>query len=277
MKARASMFASWSAPVPMRLLAVALAGVWLAAAPAAHAGLFDDEEARRAILDLRQRVDGSRQASDQATQRLAEEVRKQAEENAQLRRSILELQGQIDAVRGDLAKQRGLDEQLARDVAELQKGQKNLSQGVEDRLKKIEPTKVTVDGQEFTADPAETRDYEAALAVFRKGDFPAAQTGFFEFVKRYPQSGYGPSALFWLGNAQYATRAYKEAVANFRSMLAVAPTHPRAPEAALSIANCQLELKDTKAARKTLDDLVKAYPQSEAAVAAKDRLSKIKT
>ena len=274
MKARAGMQISSR---PMRLLAVVLAGVWLAAAPAAHAGLFDDEEARRAILDLRQRVDGSRQASDQATQRLAEEVRKQAEENAQLRRSILELQGQIDAVRGDLAKQRGLDEQLARDVAELQKGQKNLSQGVEDRLKKIEPTKVSVDGQEFTADPAETRDYEAALAVFRKGDFPAAQTGFFEFVKRYPQSGYGPSALFWLGNAQYATRAYKEAVANFRSMLAVAPTHPRAPEAALSIANCQLELKDTKAARKTLDDLVKAYPQSEAAVAAKDRLSKIKS
>lgn len=274
MKARAGMQISSR---PMRLLAVALAGVWLAAAPAAHAGLFDDEEARRAILDLRQRVDGSRQASDQATQRLAEEVRKQAEENAQLRRSILELQGQIDAVRGDLAKQRGLDEQLARDVAELQKGQKNLSQGVEDRLKKIEPTKVSVDGQEFTADPAETRDYETALAVFRKGDFPAAQTGFFEFVKRYPQSGYGPSALFWLGNAQYATRAYKEAVANFRSMLAVAPTHPRAPEAALSIANCQLELKDTKAARKTLDDLVKAYPQSEAAVAAKDRLSKIKS
>ena len=274
MKARAGMQISSR---PMRLLAVALAGIWLAAAPAAHAGLFDDEEARRAILDLRQRVDGSRQASDQATQRLAEEVRKQAEENAQLRRSILEVQGQIDAVRGDLAKQRGLDEQLARDVAELQKGQKNLTQGVEDRLKKIEPTKVTVDGQEFTADPAETRDYEAALAVFRKGDFPAAQTGFFEFVKRYPQSGYGPSALFWLGNAQYATRAYKEAVANFRSMLAVAPTHPRAPEAALSIANCQLELKDTKAARKTLDDLVKAYPQSEAAVAAKDRLSKIKS
>ncbi|MDB5847812.1 MAG: tol-pal system protein YbgF [Rhodoferax sp.] len=264
------------APVPMRLLALALGSLWLVAAPAAHAGLFDDEEARRAILDLRQRIDASRQASDTATQRVVEEVRKQAEENAQLRRSILELQGQIDSVRGDLAKQRGLDEQLARDVAELQRSQKNLTQGVDDRLKKIEPTKVSVDGQEFTADPLETRDYEAALAVFRKGDFPGAQTGFFEFVKRYPQSGYGPSALFWLGNAQYATRAYKEAVANFRAMLAAAPTHPKAPEAALSIANCQMELKDAKAARKTLDDLIKVYPQSEAAVAAKDRLSKIK-
>jgi TolA-binding protein len=50
----------------------------------------------------------------------------------------------------------------------------------------------------------------------------------------------------------------------------------RAPEAALSIANCQIELKDSKAARKTLEDLIKVYPQSEAASVAKDRLSKLK-
>ena len=41
-------------------------------------------------------------------------------------------------------------------------------------------------------------------------------------------------------------------------------------------ANCQVELKDTRAARKTLEDLIKAYPQSEAAVAAKDRLTRLK-
>ena len=50
----------------------------------------------------------------------------------------------------------------------------------------------------------------------------------------------------------------------------------RAPEAVLSIANCQIELKDTRAARKTLEDLIKAYPQSEAAVAGKERLARLK-
>jgi tol-pal system protein YbgF len=147
---------------------------------------------------------------------------------------------------------------------------------VDDRLRKFEPGKVTVDGREFVADPAETRDYEAALAVFRKGDFAAAQTGFLNFVKRYPQSGYNASALFWLGNAQYATRSYKEAIDNFRNMLTVNADHPRAPEAALSIANCQVELKEVRGARKTLEDLIKVYPQSEAAVAAKDRLAKMR-
>jgi TolA-binding protein len=50
----------------------------------------------------------------------------------------------------------------------------------------------------------------------------------------------------------------------------------RAPEASLSIANCQVELKDVKSARKTLEDLIKVYPQSEAAAVAKDRLAKLK-
>jgi TolA-binding protein len=35
-------------------------------------------------------------------------------------------------------------------------------------------------------------------------------------------------------------------------------------------------LKDTKAARKTLEDLLKAYPQSEAASAAKERLARLR-
>ena len=186
------------------------------------------------------------------------------------------MQNQIEALRGEQAKLRGQNEQLVRDLADLQRQQKDAAQTVEERLRKFEPTKVSVDGREFVAEPAEKREFEAALAVFRKGEFAPAQNAFVDFLKRYPQSGFAASALFWLGNAQYATRDYKEAVINFRALLSLVPDHARAPEAVLSIANCQLELKDTKAARKTLEDLVKAYPQSEAASAAKERLARLK-
>jgi TolA-binding protein len=50
----------------------------------------------------------------------------------------------------------------------------------------------------------------------------------------------------------------------------------RSADAMLSVANCQLELKDIKAARKTLGDVVKTYPHTEAASAASERLAKIK-
>lgn len=242
-------------------------------AASVSAGLFDDDEARKAILDLRARVDAVRTESDA---KIAQEARRLSEDNAQLRKGMLDLQNQIETLRAELAKLRGQDEQLQRDVAELQRRQKDMAQGVDERLRQFEPSKVVVDGAEFVAEPAERRDFEAALATFRRGAFPAAQTAFFDFLKRYPQSGYAPTALFWLGNAQYANRDYRDAIANFRALLARAPDHFRAPEALLSVANCQIELKDAKAARRTLEDLLKAHPKSEAAQAAKERLSHLK-
>ena len=99
----------------------------------AHAALFEDDEARRAILEVRQRLDASQQ-------RLTEELRRSGEENAQLRRSLLELSSQIELLRNELARMRGQDEQFARELAEVQRAQKDMTQGVNDRLSRFEPS-----------------------------------------------------------------------------------------------------------------------------------------
>jgi tol-pal system protein YbgF len=237
------------------------------------AGLFDDEEARRAILDLRQKIEVVRVDSEQ---KIADEARRNAEDAAQLRRTLLELQNQLEANRADTAKLRGQVEQLTRDLADVQRKLKDTTQNVDDRLRKFEPSKVTVDGREFLADPAEKKDFDAALTVFRKGDFVNAQAAFLDFLNRYNASGYRPSALFWIGSAQYAVKDYKNAQINFRTLVQQAADHVRAPEALLALANCQLELKDNKTAKKTLEELVASYPTSEAAGAAKDRLARLK-
>jgi tol-pal system protein YbgF len=251
------------------MAAAGLAALCLGTGTGASAALFEDDEARRAILELRQRTEAQRIASE----RQAEELRS---ENSQMRRSLLELQTQIESLRGEIARMTGQNETLMREIADIQRRQKDIVQGVEDRLRKVEPSKVSVDGREFIADPAEAREFEAALAVFRKGEFAAAQRAFEDFIRRHPQSGFHATALFWLGNSQYANRDYKGAIGNFRALLTASPDHPRAPEAVLSIANCQIELKDNAGARRTLDELVKAYPQSEAAVAAKERLARLR-
>ena len=169
------------------------------------------------------------------------------------------------AVQGLDAKVQGLEARLSA-----------TAQGLDERFRTVEPVKVTLDGREFMAEQAEKRDFEAALALFRKAEFSGAKTAFFDFLSRYTRSGYLPSALFWLGNAQYATRDYTAAMVNFRALIANAPDHQRTPEAVLSVANCQLELKDSRGARKTLQDLVSAYPKSEAAIAARERLALLK-
>jgi tol-pal system protein YbgF len=251
-----------------RLLSGLAAGFCLCIAfwsPLARAGLFDDDEARKAILDLRQKA----QLGEEQRGRLADQIE-------QMKRGLLDLNSQIQGLQAENAKLRGQNEQLARDVSELQVKQKDIAQGVDERMRKFEPQKVSLDGKDFTADPDEKRQYDDALETLRKGDFGATVMALTAFRKRWPASGYTNSALFWLGNAQYGGRQYAAAIASFRSLVGSAPDHPKAPEALLAIANCQAELKDRPAARRTLDELLRNYPNSEAAQAGRDRLATLK-
>ncbi len=251
---------------------------------AAHAGLFDDEEARKAIVDLRARM---AQIDDTGKARVAEAVaaaqaaQKQnndalLEQLAVLRRGMLDLNNQLEAMRGELAKLRGNDEQFGRELAEIQKRQRDMAQSQDERLRKLEPVKVAIDGKDHLVDQDEKKAYDEAIASIRAGEFDKAVQQLGGFQRRYAGSPFGDSARFWLGNAQYGKRDYKEAITAFRSFVAAAPEHPRAPEALLALANSQAETKDPRGARKTLDDLIKAYPQSEAAQAGRERLPSIK-
>jgi tol-pal system protein YbgF len=254
----------------------AFGGLCLSAAlfaPAAHAGIFDDDEARRAIIDLRQKLE---QNSEQARVQQAAQMATLTDQVNQLKRSMLDLNNQLEQLRSDNAKLRGQSEELTRAVSDMQRTQKDLQTGVEDRMRKFEPQQVTVDGKDFTVDPDEKRQYDEAMELFRKSDFAGTSTALVAFRKRYPSSGYNESVLFWLGNAQYGSRQYKDAITSFRSLVSAAPDNPKSPEALLAIANCQAELKDTKSARRTLDELIKNYPSTEAATAARERLVSIK-
>ena len=282
--------------------------------PTAQAALFEDEEARRAILDLRQRLENQRQTQLQSTdqtlqksldqsQKQIEILRKQVEleinqSKQDNRQAALQLQAQIEALKQDIANLRGEREQLLREITLLQRAQKDINVDIEERFQKItsqlakqeaapppsvkeeapksSKVNVQVDGFEFLAEPDEKRDFEAAFVLFRKGDFAAAAKEFAQFVKVYSASGYKPSALYWLGSAKFARRDFNEAIAHLKGLVNDFPNHARAPEAMLTIGNAQLEIKQAKEARKTFNELLKLYPTTEAAAAAKDRLAQIK-
>ena len=293
------------------LLAASLC-LWAVLVPTAQAALFEDEEARRAILDLRQRLENQRQTQLQSTdqtlqksldqsQKQIEILRKQVEleinqSKQDNRQAALQLQAQIEALKQDIANLRGEREQLLREITLLQRAQKDINVEIEERFQKIydqfakkeapstqkeeapksAKVNVQVDGFEFLAEPDEKRDFEAAFVLFRKGDFAASAKEFAQFVKAYSASGYKPSALYWLGSAKFARRDFNEAIAHLKGLVNDFPNHARAPEAMLTVGNAQLEIKQAKEARKTFNELLKLYPTTEAAAAAKDRLAQIK-
>jgi tol-pal system protein YbgF len=211
------------------------------------------------------------------------------------RQAVLQLQAQIDALKQDIANLNGEREQLLREITLLQRALKETKVDIEERFQKMnsqslkqEPpaikeeasksskVNVQVDGFEFLAEPEEKRDFEAAFVLFRKGDFAAAAKEFAQFVKVYSASGYKPSALYWLGSARFARRDFNEAIAQLKGLANDFPNHARTPEAMLTVGNAQLEIKQPKEARKTFNEILKLYPTTEAAAAAKDRLAQIK-
>ena len=161
-------------------------------------------------------------------------------------------------------------------MAETQRQQRDVWAALDERLRALEPVQVTVDGQTFAVRPEEKTAFEEAMAALRASDFARAATLYGQFLGRYPGSGYTPAALYWLGNARYALRQYREAIDSYQQLLDRYARHSRAPEAMLALASCQLELKDGNAARATWRALVQRYPESEAAAAARERLARMR-
>jgi len=244
------------------LFAVALA---LLISLPAHAQLFGgDDEARKAILQIREQIKVLQQRETEMTARL------DRMESAQ--RNQLELVNQIESLRQESARLRGQVETLTNEVATLQKRNRDLYADLDARLKKMEPQSVTVDGRSAAVDRAELAAYETPLAQFRSGDFKGSLPGFQQFVARYPASAYAPAAQYWIGSAYYAIKDYKSAIAAHRTLVERYADSPRVPDALLSMAESQVQLGDRKSANATLNRVIKEFPETEAAKIARDRL-----
>jgi len=271
--------ARFGAPAALALLLAAQ----LATAPA-RAALFDDDEARKRIETLRGRVDQIERALSQRLDALETK-------NA----GVVDLFKDVEQIKADIAKLRGQYEVLTYELEQAQKRQRDLYLDLDSRVRKLEggpgaaagtpgatdatPGVVGGAGPMATAQPgragdvaAEQRAYDAALDLFKSGNYSAATSSFQTFARTYPRSPLAPSAMYWAGNAQYAQKDFRAAITTQRQLLAAFPDSQKVPDALLNIASAQIELGDSAGAKKTLEEIVAKYPTSEAAGKARQRL-----
>jgi tol-pal system protein YbgF len=241
-------------------------------ASTAQGAIFGDDEARKAILDLRQQVTD---LADRDSKQLSD-LGKRLDRVEQGQSGQLELANQIDGLRQDIARLRGQVEQLTNDLATLQRRDKDLYTDLDARLKKLEPQAVTVDGRTAQIDRGEQGAYDTALSQFRASDFRTAISSLQAFVARYPDSPFAASAQYWLGSSYYALKDYKSSVTAQQVVVDRYPDSPRTPDALLNMAASQVELNDRVKAKATLNRVLKDYPDSDAAKLAKDRLAALR-
>jgi tol-pal system protein YbgF len=248
----------------MRWLLAAAAIGW---AGAASAQLFSDPEMRRRVDELRQQVQDSerRIAAIEAT--------------AVERRAILDLAGQIEALRAEFARARGQIEVMLNQLENSEKRQKDLYVDIDTRLRRLEQVKEQAAAQpekpaaDAPPSAAENKVYEAALNQFKLGNYSAAISTLQGLLVTYPDSKLAPNAQYWIGMGYSGQRDYKNAIAAHQKVIANWPTDPKAADAMLSIASSQEAMGDRAAAQKTLQGVMAKYPGSQAAASAKLRLA----
>jgi len=241
---------------------------------AAHAALFDDDEARKQIIQLRNQAESR---SKSIEERLAAIDAKLVQMDSTGQNRALDLAQLIDSIRQDMAKLRGQIEVLANQTDVLERRQKDLYVDLDNRLRKLEQTQTQMQdklSQGERSAAAEKQSYESSLNQFKLGNYQLAVTSFQSFMTTFPNSELLPSAQYWIGNAHYAMRDYKSAIAAQQRVVKLWPDNPKAPDALLNIASSQSELGQSSAARETLRGLIKKYPSSSAAGQAKQRLAR---
>ncbi len=213
--------------------------------------ILSDDEARRAILELRKSVSASQAA-------------------------ILDLQNQLDKHKSENAQLRGQIESLQKQSDDLSNNQKSFYQDLDARISRLEPKNVEVEGVTGIVQAGEKSSYDEALKSFQAGQIKNADSEFTTFIRKYPSSPYLPLALYWSGNTKYALKDYKAAITQLQGLISRYPGHQRVPAATLTMANANLESGKKAVAKKLLTDLISKYPDSDAAKEAKPILAGIK-
>lgn len=267
------------------------------------AGLLDDNEARKAILDLRKEVrqnesnqtDKFNQLAMQLNQNLASIIEKNKqfqEEIDTFKRTILEinntliqskeanarLSGQVELL---LNQQQGYAADLNKQAVLLQTQQNQSTQLIEkianldkrvkpfdDELNKesnIELKSNTIDTHRNDKTVNDKTVLDTALNAFKKGNYLEANRILTAFVSEYPQSAVLNQAYFWLGNARYAEEDFKGAIAALNTLLKQYPNDTKISDALLTIAQSHEAMGDHKRSIAVYQSIIAKFPNTAAA------------
>lgn len=239
------------------------AGVVVLLALSGCASRASVRQLRSDVAALKDQVAELRKSQDASTRELAKTVGElkaldsqlakasQGEKTAeqQVARVEARLGETEEAVRGLRASLDGLSRELVRQATAL----------APPREKPVEPERPLA-----RSGPAENL-YTAALASFRAREHGQAVLEFTDFIARYPQHPLVANAQFWIAEAYYLQRDYRQALAEYEKVAEMNEKSGKAPDALLKMGLCLRALNNPARARETWQQLVQVYPDSDAA------------
>jgi tol-pal system protein YbgF len=239
------------------------------ASTAVHAGMFDDDEARKQILLLRNQTAESQRQLDQRVAELEVQARN---------RSIIDLFNQVETLKAEIARQRGQIELLQNELENTQKRQRDLYVDVDGRMRKMEAqmaemiARATQAAAAAAATPPAPSPLPSATASMPPGIVNAPAPTMVTDTSRglppaivTPPPAIDPVAeqrAYDQGLEHFRAGRFSEAVTAFQLFSRNFPRSTLVPSAQYWIGNSLYAVRDFRGAITTQRQLIAQYPES---------------
>jgi tol-pal system protein YbgF len=207
--------------------------------------------------------------------------------------SLVELSSGLEALRSETAMLRGEIETLRFETENSDSRQRELYVDVDRRLQSLEtaprvvvppPVAASPTGAGAAAAPAivaaqpagsDQQNYQAAFDLIQARKYDEANSAFTTFLTQFPTSPLADNAQYWLAETHYVRGQYAAALPAFRKVIEIYPQSAKLPDALLKVGFCQAELGDRTAARTSLQEVMRQFPDTTAARLASQRLDRL--
>lgn len=197
---------------------------------------------------------------------------------------LLGLLNQVDALKSEVSRLRGAQEEQAYRQEAADKRTKDLFFDLDERIKEIAdrpaPVAPSVDSvrlqtsQSLVVSPlmqktdseSEATAYEIAHSLIKAGKYREAIVAFQKFISQYPSGPLAANALYWIGISQVTGLSnFNAAAESYTRLLEEYPNSPKVPDALLSLARTQIQMEQKELAQATLNRLLTNHASSKAA------------
>jgi tol-pal system protein YbgF len=138
------------------------------------------------------------------------------------------------------------------------------------------PEPALAEGVEAGADLAQMQvEYDRAFNLLKSSQYEMAIQELTVFLSKYPDGNFSDNAQYWLGEANYVTRQFEQALQEYNKLVVNFPHSQKYTHALLKIGYCYHELGRIDEARKYLQALTRQYPGETASRLAEERLKSI--
>lgn len=266
-----------------RLLAAAVAAALLAGC----ASTGDVRRLESQVAELQEEIAGLKRttAAKEEVQnvnvRIAEQTEQLLRSNATLVAKVDQMEERLQNTQGTIEQTNYRIDRMAQQLTQFQRDIETLRARVESSSPApaggAPTSEVTVPGPVISSPPAEdpVDIYQSAYRDYQRGNFDLAISGFRDFIQRSPNSDLADNAAYWIGESLFSQKKYREAIAQFDSVVTQFPRSDKVPGSLLKKGFSYLNLDERAQGIVQLQYVVHEHPNSSEAALARQRLRQL--